>query len=291
MPILSKTLLCTALAMFAFAANSVLCRLALGEQMIDAVSFTSLRLMAAVIVLFLLLSLRKSKQQTTTKGSWSAGLMLFAYASTFSLAYNTLDTGTGALILFGFVQITMIAWSFVSGQRLLGLEWLGLMMALAGMVYLMYPVIHSPSWLGFVLMAISGIAWGIYSIQGKTSQHPLIDTAYNFLRTMPWVIIMLFVGMTQMSYSGQGILLAVLSGGIASGIGYTIWYIALADLTVIQASVVQLAVPAIAALGGIIFVGEEVSLRLIVASGFILGGILMVFLGKHGLEKILNRQK
>lgn len=277
---LARTISFTVLALIAFAANSVLCRLALGDRTIDASSFTVIRLLSGAIVLFLIIKI-KNKSEVSTKGSWSASLMLFLYAITFSFAYITLDTGTGALILFGSVQITMILLSILSGNRLHVTEWLGVMVSFLGFVYLVLPGITTPSMFGFMLMTVAGIAWGIYSLKGKGSTNPVIDTAYNFLRTIPFVIILAVLAFNKMSYSSTGILLAVLSGAIASGIGYAIWYSALRGLSTVQAAVVQLLVPVIAAFGGVIFVSEAITLRLTVSAMLILGGILLVVLGRY----------
>jgi len=277
---LARTISFTVLALIAFAANSVLCRLALGDRTIDASSFTVIRLLSGAIVLFLIIKI-KNKSEVSTKGSWSASLMLFLYAITFSFAYITLDTGTGALILFGSVQITMIFLSILSGNRLHVTEWLGVMVSFLGFVYLVLPGITTPSMFGFMLMTVAGIAWGIYTLKGKGSTNPVIDTAYNFLRTIPFVIILAVLAFNKMSYSSTGILLAVLSGAIASGIGYAIWYSALRGLSTVQAAVVQLLVPVIAALGGVIFVSEAITLRLTVSAMLILGGILLVVLGRY----------
>ena len=278
---LVKTVIFTGLALIAFAANSVLCRLALGEEAIDASSFTVIRLLSGATVLLTIISINRNKTSLPTKGSWSASLMLFLYAITFSFAYITLDTGTGALILFGSVQITMILLSLISGTRLHITEWAGIAVAFTGFVYLILPGVTAPSTIGFLLMTIAGIAWGIYTLMGRGSKNPLMDTAYNFLRTIPLVIILVIVAIKTAHYSFEGILFAALSGGIASGIGYTIWYIALGGLSVTQAAVVQLLVPVIAALGGVIFVSEIVTLRLIVSATMILGGVLMVVLGRY----------
>ena len=277
---LARTISFTVLALIAFAANSVLCRLALGDRTIDASSFTVIRLLSGAIVLFLIIKI-KNKSEVSTKGSWSASLMLFLYAITFSFAYITLDTGTGSLILFGSVQITMIFLSILSGNRLHVTEWLGVMVSFLGFVYLVLPGITTPSMFGFMLMTVAGIAWGIYTLKGKGSTNPVIDTAYNFLRTIPFVIILAVLAFNKMSYSSTGILLAVLSGAIASGIGYAIWYSALRGLSTVQAAVVQLLVPVIAAFGGVIFVSEAITLRLTVSAMLILGGILLVVLGRY----------
>ena len=278
---LVKTVIFTGLALIAFAANSVLCRLALGEEAIDASSFTVIRLLSGATVLLTIISINRNKTSLPTKGSWSASLMLFLYAITFSFAYITLDTGTGALILFGSVQITMILLSLISGTRLHITEWAGIAVAFTGFVYLILPGVTAPSTIGFLLMTIAGIAWGIYTLMGRGSKNPLMDTAYNFLRTIPLVIILVIVAIKTAHYSFEGILFAALSGGIASGIGYTIWYIALGGLSATQAAVVQLLVPVIAALGGVIFLSEVVTLRLVVSATMILGGILMVVLGRY----------
>ena len=279
------------MALIAFAANSVLCRLALGERAIDAPSFTVIRLLSGAMVLLAIISIKSNKTDSSTKGSWSASLMLFLYAITFSFAYITLDTGTGALILFGSVQITMILLSLISGDRLHITEWAGVTIAFIGFVYLILPGVRTPSAIGFLLMIVAGIAWGIYTLKGRGSDAPLRETAYNFLRTLPLVIILAIITVKNAHYSYEGVLLAVLSGGIASGIGYTIWYMALGGLSATQAAVVQLLVPVIAALGGIIFVSEAVTLRLIVSATMILGGILMVVLGRYYFGRLRPNSK
>lgn len=275
-----KTSVFTALALIAFAANSVLCRLALGEETIDAASFTVIRLLSGALVLLAILAFSNDKEASASRGSWSASLMLFVYAVAFSFAYISLDTGTGALILFGSVQITMILLSLVSGNRLHLSEWVGVIIAFTGFVYLVLPEVTSPSVMGFLLMIAAGIAWGMYTLKGRGSDHPLKDTAYNFLRTIPLVIILLVITIQDAHYSAAGVLLAVLSGGIASGIGYTIWYIALGGLSTTQAAVVQLSVPVIAAFGGVLFVSEAITARLTLSASMILGGILLVVLGR-----------
>ena len=276
-----KTLACTSLALLAFAGNSVLCRLALGEKMIDAASFTSIRLLSGVAVLAIIVSMTNRRGAQASKGSWLASFMLFLYAVSFSFAYLSLDTGTGALILFASVQITMILFSILSGSKLHYVEWAGLMIAFSGFVYFVFPNLPTPTLKGFILMTMSGIAWGIYTLKGRVSKDPVSDTAYNFIRTLPFVAILTSMVFSNAMLSQQGILLAVLSGAIASGIGYAVWYIALSRLSVTQAAVVQLFVPVIAALGGIIFANELNSQRLVLASIMILGGILTVVLGKH----------
>ncbi len=280
-----KTVIYTTLALVAFAANSVICRLALKDAAIDPGMFTSIRLLSGAVVLMTLVFLTKGKRDEASKGSWRSAVMLFMYAAAFSYAYVSLETGTGALIIFGVVQITMIASSLISGYRMNGLEWLGILLALAGFLYLLLPGASAPSLSGSILMALSGIGWGIYSLRGKNSKDPLADTAYNFLRSLPFLILLLYFLAQESNYSTKGILLALLSGIVTSGIGYTIWYAALKGLSSVQASVVQLLVPVLAAIGGILFIGELISLRLMVSSLMILGGILLLIIKKLPTNK------
>ena len=287
---ISKTCFLTALAIIAFAANSVLSRLALAEEAIDAASFTAIRLIAGALVLFAIVSfnsflIRKQtkvpKDSVNNAGSWFASLMLFVYALTFSYAYITVDTGTGALILFGSVQLTMIILSLVSGTRLHLAEWVGIVTAFMGLIYLVLPDVSSPSFNGLLLMTISGVAWGIYTLKGRDSQNPIMDTAYNFIRTIPLVLLLILLTIESRNFSNEGIILAIIAGGLTSGIGYSIWYIALKGLTSTQAAVIQLSVPIIAAIGGVVFVSEPITNRLIVSSVVVLGGIMIVVLGKY----------
>jgi drug/metabolite transporter (DMT)-like permease len=278
---LLKTSLLTVLALIAFAANSVLCRLALGNGFIDASSFTVIRLLSGSIALFIILSIKGNNKGVLSKGSWTASFMLFLYAITFSYAYLSVDTGTGALILFGTVQITMILLSLISGTRLHISEWSGVIIAFTGFIYLILPSITTPSINGFIMMIVSGISWGIYTLRGRSSKNPFMDTTYNFLRTIPFVVLLAFLTMKNISYSSEGVILALLSGTITSGVGYTIWYIALRGLSSTQAAVIQLAVPVIAAIGGVVFMSEIITFRLIISTSIVLGGILMVVLGKY----------
>ncbi len=282
---LLKTGILTGLALIAFAANSVLCRLALQNEAIDAASFTIIRLLSGTITLLIILAATGKFTGVSTKGSWTASFMLFLYAITFSYAYISLDAGTGALILFGSVQITMILLSLVSGVRLHISEWAGVTIAFTGFVYLILPGVTAPSTVGFVLMTVAGIAWGIYTLNGRGSKSPLMDTAYNFFRTTPLVIVVIIFTVSNAKYSSEGIVLALLSGGITSGIGYTIWYIALAGLSSTQAAVLQLSVPVIATLGGVIFIAEPITFRLSISAVMVLSGILMVILGKYYFTK------
>ena len=282
-----KIIASTEFALFAFAANSVFCRLALGDEAIDATSFTSVRLFSGIIILFILMqftshvSIPQGSLKANANGSWLAAIMLFTYAVTFSFGYISLDTGTGALILFGAVQITMILFNVISGSRLHYSEWLGLTCAFIGFVYLILPSITTPSLTGFILMSVSGMAWAFYTLLGRKSKHALSDTAFNFLRTSPFILILVLLSFNNLHISSTGFLLAVLSGAIASGIGYFVWYIALSGLSVTQAAVLQLFVPIIAALGGVVFTSESITLRLIESSILVLGGILLVILGRY----------
>jgi len=282
----TKTVFYTALALIAFAANSVLARLALGNNAIDASGYTSIRLISGAIVLYLIIQSKASKTDSSEKGSWLSGFILFLYAITFSYAYVSLDTGTGALILFAAVQLTMIILSIYSGNKLHFTEWIGLIISFIGFVYLVFPGADTPSTVGFVLMTLAGISWGFYTVLGKRSKRPLIDNAYNFLKTVPFVLVLLIISFKKENYSLNGIILAIISGGITSGIGYTIWYMALRGLTHVQAAIVQLMVPVIASIGGVLFIAETITPRLTIASLFILGGILIVVIGKKKLLKI-----
>lgn len=276
-----KTTALTTFALLAFAGNSILCRLALGENSIDAASFSSIRLLSGILMLVIILALSRPAGKKQSTGSWSASFMLFIYATAFSYAYVSLDTGIGAVILFGAVQITMIMISLTRGARLHISEWAGIIISFSGFIYLVLPGLTTPSLTGFLLMAVAGIAWGFYTVKGQTSQNPISDTTYNFLRTLPLVIILVIVTFPHARLSNEGILLAVLSGAVTSGIGYAVWYMALKDLTISKAVVVQMLVPVIAAAGGILFAHETIPQRMLLASIMILGGILMVIMRKH----------
>lgn len=285
-----KIITCTIFALLAFAGNSVLCRLALGENTIDAASFTIIRLLSGIIVLIFAVKITKTTSDANSKGSWLSASMLFIYTVAFSFGYISLDTGTGALILFGAVQITMIIVSVISGNRLHYSEWLGLFIAFSGFVYLITPSLTTPSLTGFILMTVSGIAWGGYTLVGRDSKKPLSDTAYNFLRTSPFVLALIIFTFKDSNLSAEGVLFAVLSGAIASGVGYSVWYIALGGLSVTQAAVVQLFVPIIAAIGGVIFTNEPITLRLVESSALVLGGILTLILGRNYFVPLASKK-
>lgn len=291
-----KIIVSTVFALLAFAANSVLCRLALGNNAIDATSFTTIRLLSGIAILFVLIQLTRLIQKPAenpklqSKGSWLSAAMLFIYAVAFSFGYISLDTGTGALILFGAVQITMILSNVIAGNKLHLSEWFGLALAFTGFVYLIMPSVTTPSLTGFVLMSISGMAWAFYTLLGRKSKNALNDTAFNFLRTAPFIFILMVFSLNNLHVSTSGFMLAILSGAIASGVGYFVWYIALAGLSVTQAAVLQLFVPIIAALGGVIFTSELITVRLIESSVLVLGGILMVILGRYYFVQLKAKQ-
>jgi drug/metabolite transporter (DMT)-like permease len=271
-----KTLSLTGLALIAFAANSVLCRSALGQASIDAASFTTIRLVSGIIGLWVIRVTQHSKNRSTNYGSWQAAVMLFLYAGAFSFAYISLETGTGALILFAAVQLTMILFALFKGERLGFIAWSGILIAFSGFVYLIFPGVSTPSFTGFLLMTIAGVAWGFYTILGKGSVHPLADTTLNFTRTLPFILVMIIFSFPFSELSTKGIVLAALSGAIASGLGYTIWYTALKGLSAAQAAVVQLLVPVIAAAGGVVFISEVITFRLVISAVMILGGVTLV---------------
>ena len=269
----------TLIALLAFAGNSVLCRIALGDNQIDAAGFTAVRLISAALFLYLLFSFKRIEKPLLSYGHWWSSLMLFIYAICFSFAYLTLDTGTGALILFGSVQICMLTVSKLTGERFSSLELIGLAMAVIGFIYLVLPTLSTPSLSGFVLMAMSGIAWGFYTLAGKKSLQPSLDTTMNFMRTIPMAMItLLFIDFS--SITNKGLVVAILSGVVTSGIGYIIWYKALPLLSNMQAAVTQLLVPVIAAFGGLVFISEPISMQLVVASILVLGGVLLVVIAK-----------
>lgn len=280
----------TLFALLAFAANSILCRIALGTDLIDPAGFTIIRLLSGSITLYFILMLSQkfmrsngvtnNETEITSKGSWLGSLCLFIYALTFSYAYIHLETGTGALLLFGTVQIFMVIYSLFLRVTLSKIEWLGLISAFSGFIYLVYPEVNTPSVSGLILMTISGLAWAGYTVIGKQSKAPLVDTCYNFFRTIPLVLGLTLLTFSTAEYSSNGIWLAVTSGALMSGVGYAIWYVALKGLTATQAGVLQLSVPIIAALGGVFFMNEMLTLRLSISMIIVVGGIALVLLGK-----------
>ena len=263
----------TALAMLAFAGNSLLCRLALKYTAIDAASFTTLRLVAGALTLWVVVRLRSQQQGG---GNWLSGLSLFVYAAGFSFAYLSLSAATGALLLFGAVQATMIGRGIWAGERLRSLQLVGVLLALAGLVGLLLPGLSAPPWQGSVLMLVAGGAWGVYSLRGKGAGDPTRVTAGNFLLACPFAVVLSLVTVNGMRLDAGGVACALASGALTSGIGYAVWYAALPHLKAMHAATVQLSVPPLAVLGGVIVLGEPLTLRLAVASAAIIGGIALV---------------
>jgi drug/metabolite transporter (DMT)-like permease len=270
----------TTVAMIAFASNSILCRLALAPGAIDAPTFTTVRLVSGAATL-LLIALSTGRANRRGAGNWISGAMLFIYAICFSLAYIDLSIATGALILFCAVQITMIIAAIVTGERPQPLQWLGLLAALGGVTYLVSPGLEAPSPSGSVLMTASGVAWGIYTLRGRGSADPISATTDNFVRAVPFILIVGVAMLGGAHATRRGVILAVGSGALTSGIGYVVWYMALRGLTATRAATVQLTVPVIAALGGVLFMSEAISLRLAVATAAILGGVGLVLAGRE----------
>jgi drug/metabolite transporter (DMT)-like permease len=271
----TNTALLTLLAMLAFAANSLLCRLALGQDSIDAATFATVRVISGAIVLALVM-LPRWRVRKRAAVDWRAVAALFTYMVFFSFAYLSLGAGTGALVLFGAVQLTMFAAALRAGEDFAFVSWMGLMLAVAGLVYLVSPGLTAPDLTGAVLMTIAGIAWGFYSLLGRNGADPLEATATNFIYSVPLVIIVSVLFMGEFQSSAHGLILAAISGAVASGLGYTIWYAALRGLNASRAATVQLSVPAIAAFGGVVLLAEPVSLRLVLASVATLGGVWLV---------------
>ncbi len=269
----------TCLAMIAFAGNSLLCRQALKHTSIDPASFTAIRLVSGALVLWLLARLKH--KAPAGKGNWSSAFALFAYAAGFSYAYVSLPAASGALLLFGAVQATMISYGIWKGERLRVLQIVGVSIAFGGLVGLLLPGLSAPPLLGSVLMLGAGIAWGIYSLRGKGAGDPTRVTAGNFLRSVPITLVLSLLMFDFVSWDAAGFYYAVASGALASGMGYAIWYTALPSLKNTSAASVQLSVPVIAALGGIVFLGEPMTLRLVLASVAILGGIALVIVQKR----------
>lgn len=273
------------LALIGFAANSLLTRLALRPRLIDAASFTMLRLTAGAMVLVLLVRLRRPAADLR-RGSWTSAFLLFGYVVPFSYAYLRIGAGMGALILFGTVQLTMIGWGLLHGERPRVGEWLGLIVAFSGLAALTLPGSARPDPWSFLLMVLAGVAWGAYSLRGRGSGDPLGATAGNFLRSVPLAALLGVVVLLSPSFFGtvhgtaQGVALAIASGALASGVAYTLWYAALPGLTALRAALVQLTVPVLAALGAVVLLDERPSGRLIGAGSAVLGGVTVALLSR-----------
>lgn len=271
---LAHTVVLTVTAMIAFAANSLLCRMALGQEMIDAASFTTIRIAAGAVTLVLIVSLRGRATKFTP--DWPGVAALFCYMVFFSFAYLSLTAGTGALLLFGAVQLTMFASALRAGERFTIFSWAGLCAAFAGLVYLVAPGVTAPEPTGALLMVTAGVAWGMYSLIGRKSERPLLATAANFLYSVPFAVGLSLLFLDSADLSVPGATLAAVSGSLASGLGYAIWYAVLPRLTAGRAATVQLSVPVIAAIGGVILLSEQITLRIVVASSLTIGGIWLV---------------
>ncbi|MBK7934994.1 MAG: DMT family transporter [Acidobacteria bacterium] len=301
-----KVFFYTAFALVAFAFNSILCRLALRGEEADAAGFTAVRLASGAVALVVIGYLvtkggnlsgsegvssfgedaRSGNEEDTlptgrVSASWLSAFYLFAYAVCFSFAYLGLTAGTGALVLFGSVQMTMVAAAIVKGERPTPLEWIGLSIAVCGLIYLVLPGLASPPLTSSMLMAAAGMAWGAYSIRGKGSADPLRDTAGNFARSLLFVVPLVLLYIPALQLTLRGWLFAVLSGAVTSGVGYAVWYAALKFHTSTRAAVMQLSVPVVAAVFGIILLGETATATLGVAAALILGGIGLTIVGKR----------
>ncbi len=278
MKVSPRLALLVTLAMIAFAANSLLCRMALKNTGIDAGSFTTIRIIAGAVVLWLILYVRGMPRQLL--GSWLSALALFVYAAGFSFAYIRLPTSAGALMLFGAVQVTMIAYGLWCGERMRSVQIVGFSAALAGLAYLLLPGLSAPPLASSALMMTAGVAWGIYSLRGKGTDNPIAVTMGNFLRAIPFAALMSASKIADVSLDVTGMWYAVVSGGVASGVGYAIWYAALPSLKATNAATIQLSVPVLAAVGGIVFLGETITPRLLMSSAGILGGITIVIMSQ-----------
>jgi drug/metabolite transporter (DMT)-like permease len=268
-----RVFILTFAALIAFAANSLLCRAALRGTNIDAATFTFVRICSGAVALSILTTLRPARVR---HGNWASAAALFAYAAAFSLAYLSLPAGTGALLLFGAVQATMILWGWRNSERLRTAQFVGLVLACAGLVLLVFPGISAPPFLGSILMVSAGVAWGIYSIRGRRTGDAIGATAGNFLRAVVFALAFAIAAIPWLRFDRAGLMYAVVSGAIASGLGYAIWYTVLPALKATSAATVQLSVPVLAAIGGIILLNEQLSARFVIAAMAVLGGIALV---------------
>jgi len=286
--------------MVAFSANAVICRWALDHQLVDPMSFTSLRLGSSAVVLFAVMTWYQWRKNTkpkaqsvqtpekVSKGSWRAAIILFIYALTFSYGYVAISTSTGALLLAGVVQLTILGYAVRNGEKLHLAEWIGVALALIGLIYLVYPKLTTPSWWGLVIMSISAYTWALYTIYGRKSVNPLSDTAFNFYRTLPMVIVAsaLSLWLTEHSFiTYKGFVLAIISGGATTALGYILWYSALPKISSSMASASQLLVPLMAAFGAMLLIHEPITVSFLVAAAFMLGGLGLVVHGRNQHRK------
>src|SRR5438270_9037841 len=289
----ARVFILTLLAMIAFASNSLLCRAALRDTKIDAATFTFVRILSGAIALWLIVIVRSAfssqmpvrlgltRHSSISAGSWPSALALFAYAAAFSFAYNTLSAGTGALLLFGAVQATMIFWGVRKGERLDALQIIGFAISMIGLVVLVFPGITAPPLVGSILMLGAGAAWGVYSVRGKETKDAIAATSGNFLHATPFAVLVSVVMVREARFDSLGIVYAAISGAITSGLGYVIWYSVLPQIKASTAAVVQLSAPVLVTTGGILLLAEPITLRYAIASIAVLGGIFLVIIEKQ----------
>jgi drug/metabolite transporter (DMT)-like permease len=280
----AQVLILTLAAMIAFASNSLLCRAALKQTSIDAASFTFIRVFSGAIVLWLVMNLRRMIRTTRSVGlggNWISALALLLYAAGFSFAYSAVSAGTGALLLFGAVQATMILWGLHKGERLRVIQILGLLVAMTGLVVLLFPGLSAPPLFGSILMLGAGVAWGVYSLRGQREKNPVTETTGNFVRAVPFAAAVSIIFLRCLDLDLAGVIYAMISGTVTSGLGYVIWYSVLPSLKAASAATVQLSVPVLTAAGGILLLGEPLTLRYLLASVAVLGGITLVILEKN----------
>jgi len=279
-----RTAALTAAALVGFAANSLLCRMALGPRLVDAATFTVIRIVSGALMLLVLVRAAeggRDAQPAAKAGSWASAAALFGYAAAFSFAYLRIGAGVGALLLFGAVQATMLAWALRGGERLRWNQGIGLLAALAGLAALVRPGLSAPDPFGAVLMLGAGVAWGVYSLRGRGAARPLAATASNFARAVPLAAALGLAGLGAAHVGLRGALLAAASGAVTSGVGYSLWYAALKGLTATQAAVVQLSVPVLAAGGAVALLGEALTPRLLACGAVILGGVALAVGGRN----------
>jgi drug/metabolite transporter (DMT)-like permease len=286
----ARLFILTLLAMIAFASNSLLCRAALKQTNIDAATFTFIRIFSGALALWIVMKARKppsfvaAVDDRRINGNWISAFALFAYAAAFSFAYVDLSAGTGALLLFGAVQATMIFCGLRKGERLDAIQIIGLVVAVTGLVVLVFPGLSAPPLVGSILMLGAGVAWGIYSLRGKRAGDAVAATTGNFLRAVPFAAAVSIILIPRIHVDLAGIIYAAISGAITSGVGYVIWYSALPGLKAASAATVQLSVPVLAATGGILLLGEPITLRYVFASIAVLGGIALVVIEKRNTK-------
>lgn len=271
-PLAARTAALALAALVAFSANSILARLALGSDLLDAASYAAIRIGAGALMLLLL---TRARPDAYRSGSWASGALLALYAAPFAFAYLELPAGTGALILFGAVQVTMFAFGLGHGERPRALEWFGVAMAMAGLVWFVLPGVDRAPLLGAAFMAIAGIAWGGYSLRGRRAKRPLFDTTGNFVRAVPFVVAVLLLRLPSLELTAEGVVYAVLSGAVASALGYAVWYAALAGLTATRAATIQLAVPVLTAWAGVWLLHEQITSRLTLAGSAVVAGVAL----------------